>query len=850
MSTDDTQTSTTISKRRWVVIVAIAIIGLVISAVVALASGLFTAGEPGALGSDDAINAGERRAAEFSGGDPEISAQQSVAGEELFSYRFAEGDVAAGETGSPFIGNQLLVSPTEDGGVAAVKDAAAELDAVIVGVNDYVSSYQLLLPEVLSEEDLAALVDKVADDSDLESVTTNVLIPMSPAGVRADGDADITPEQAFTDAATSSGWQRGSWGMQAIGAPVLWDYAEQADLKTTIVGEFDSFRDGRFHDDLAGTEFPVPLDPGTAKTEPNSHGLHVAGIIGADGAIRGAAPNAHLLLGGWSAESPGWLWDKFGVPWKFTTDLNSLTGEVTALAASGASIVNVSQGAAAANAVAAQNGSTSASADIADVGASLGSALSDIVEAYPGLLVVAAAGNWACSPPMLEAQTCKVPDESAQYTDAPLRTSSEWGLFAQARMQFPELEDHVLLVGSAAPLFGSENRTEGLEMWGRSQWGADILAPGVSILSTVDPEDCNAETSAWCDDGYGYMSGTSMSAPHVAGVAAVLRGANPDLTAAQVKRILLGTAGGTPLLQVDEGAAGLAAQESPLINAAAALRLAIQTEGSSGKDVDGILNKAIDAPTVISQLQGAWCPADQTSEDAADCLDLESLLEAHPDTEMTQPTALDPTGRASLASEFMLCVDGPCASAIEPVSVRYYPPGAVWECSTHGSQVGCPDDAEDQLAGHAVGWPRVVLTHHYQDALTRTEVLRLNLFADGEFAELPDVTASPVSSTWCPTADSPEDTCFTVTGTSNADSTITFDGGESMVLTRMSDGADCIAYSGNVLVAGELVPQMPLGSFCGPGDDAQINDFYGIQDHPDEDRVWNGQTGVLYLRAH
>lgn len=46
----------------------------------------------------------------------------------------------------------------------------------------------------------------------------------------------------------------------------------------------------------------------------------------------------------------------------------------------------------------------------------------------------------------------------------------------------------------------------------------DIGAPGVEVVATVG-------------DGFGYMNGTSMAAPHVAGVAALLRGVNQNLSA-------------------------------------------------------------------------------------------------------------------------------------------------------------------------------------------------------------------------------------------------------------------------------------------------------------------------------
>ena len=44
------------------------------------------------------------------------------------------------------------------------------------------------------------------------------------------------------------------------------------------------------------------------------------------------------------------------------------------------------------------------------------------------------------------------------------------------------------------------------------------------------------------DDAYEYFNGTSMATPHVAGIAAVVMGADPSLTAAEVRQRLQDTA--------------------------------------------------------------------------------------------------------------------------------------------------------------------------------------------------------------------------------------------------------------------------------------------------------------------
>ena len=63
-----------------------------------------------------------------------------------------------------------------------------------------------------------------------------------------------------------------------------------------------------------------------------------------------------------------------------------------------------------------------------------------------------------------------------------------------------------------------------------TQTTKDLAAPGASIYSTSK------------NGGYGYQSGTSMAAPHVSGIAALVFAANPDATAEDVRNILCATA--------------------------------------------------------------------------------------------------------------------------------------------------------------------------------------------------------------------------------------------------------------------------------------------------------------------
>ena len=66
----------------------------------------------------------------------------------------------------------------------------------------------------------------------------------------------------------------------------------------------------------------------------------------------------------------------------------------------------------------------------------------------------------------------------------------------------------------------------------------DVTAPGVNILAGFTPESANSMP----DETFAYLSGTSMSTPHVAGVAALLMQARPEWGPSMVKSALMTSA--------------------------------------------------------------------------------------------------------------------------------------------------------------------------------------------------------------------------------------------------------------------------------------------------------------------
>ncbi|MEP4892170.1 MAG: S8 family serine peptidase [Aliiglaciecola sp.] len=90
--------------------------------------------------------------------------------------------------------------------------------------------------------------------------------------------------------------------------------------------------------------------------------------------------------------------------------------------------------------------------------------------------------------------------------------------------------DNVLSVASV-------NRTDGDSGYSYGLTTVDMAAPGTAILSTTP------------GNGYSSYSGTSMATPHVAGAAALVWSFNPDLTALEMKDLLMATGDDNAVMQ-------------------------------------------------------------------------------------------------------------------------------------------------------------------------------------------------------------------------------------------------------------------------------------------------------------
>lgn len=175
------------------------------------------------------------------------------------------------------------------------------------------------------------------------------------------------------------------------------------------------------------------------------------------------------------------------------------------------------------------------------------------------MLIVAAAGN-----------------DGANVPTIPARCSNVVGVASVSDLSVPYTSEKTRSLASESWIAGTTTRSY---FSNHGTW-CNIAAPGEGVVSSVVVDGVR--------DEYGIMSGTSMACPVVTGVAALMRSANPQLSATQVRSALLDSA--TNLGQPLYTGRGV-------VNARAAVDRALVTAGTTVSEP---------APVVPTSPAGVW----------------------------------------------------------------------------------------------------------------------------------------------------------------------------------------------------------------------------------------------------
>lgn len=422
--------------------------------------------------------------------------------------------------------NLLLVFTEADLFLDEQNDLAALVDGQVVGtVSGGVHAVQLLVPEANLEE-LQQQCDALMADS-------RIMYACPEYPVQILGDPYDYEEEIMTDTLSETDL----WWQEAIGAPEAWRFSELCqDIKVGIVdaGFYDE------HEDLAGQITYISNDEYNTADD---HGTHVAGIIGAQHngtGIRGIAPHAQLYCAD--------VWPEWYSIESYHT-MTELLAVINAMAQEDVRVVNHSWGAIVPSEetylsnrygfhifkwLTDGNGYRRymferRDEELVPTAEACLVMMSQLIHSgYEDLIMVQAAGNGydngmsGCDA-IYNGFFCRI--DEALYRDLDpklLETLTQWGV------TYEQIEERILVVGAVEDKQDKEGRYYLTDF---SCYGdqVDICAPGADILSCVDPYWTN----------YEFYDGTSMAAPMVTGSVAYVWSLDPELSAGEVKALLL-----------------------------------------------------------------------------------------------------------------------------------------------------------------------------------------------------------------------------------------------------------------------------------------------------------------------
>lgn len=431
-----------------------------------------------------------------------------------------------------YANNELVVVFSLDATEEQKENVISFLNGELAGSIPEINMYQITIGSSNTLEELNALADQIMSEFDYVLYATYDTLTINQEDAYAPDDpwnGDVTREDWEDDTIDGS-----NWGLEAIEVQDAWDYSNS--FSRISIGISDSSFDTG-HEDLKNVvSFPnevlesrnvvtpwwdnsenfKELKTMSVREQENYHGTHVAGIIGAEGdngkGITGTVQNCELLLAPYyrSENMEAYLaWD------------TSTYANLSYLVKAGAKVLNFSQGKT--NFLEESTGKTSFDSTVIEREGNLAAvSISQLIASgFTDFIVVQSSGNGI-------EDTGKAVDAIQNGWFASITDGSITGY---DDISIHEVRSHVIIVGAV------EQTSDGFQCTSFSNFGdqVNVCAPGDKIYSTIPGE---IFYDFQFSGGYGYERGTSMAAPVVTGVCALVWSANESLSAEQVKNIV------------------------------------------------------------------------------------------------------------------------------------------------------------------------------------------------------------------------------------------------------------------------------------------------------------------------
>ena len=413
------------------------------------------------------------------------------------AYRAEMENIATDpETGVSYV-NNIIVIFFRNGTTQEEKNAVVSaINGEVAGRFDTVDQYQVRVKASTFDE-LNRLCDTVNGFDCVLAATIDLAMEVST-------DAIVVPDDKWQNDDWSETRPGGNnWWLEAIQAPSAWNYNDR--LESIKIGVVDNGFDTG-HEDLKN-KLSFPSEAVQAVNSSEEHGTHVAGIIGAEAnnqkGITGIVWKADLICFDWEPSA----FQSFLGGW--TTSTAVYDGLIETVNA-GAKVVNFSLGC---SSSLNDNNSTLSQAWIDRQGQTASLYMAALLMQGYDFIVVQSAGNGAKDQIGVDAIY-------NGFWASVTRNNCISGVTA-----VDNILDRIIIVGAAEQDSGGYRQTR----FSNGGTQVDICAPGVDVYSTVP---------GMFSGSYKKLAGTSMAAPIVAGVAALVWSADPKLTGAQVRSIV------------------------------------------------------------------------------------------------------------------------------------------------------------------------------------------------------------------------------------------------------------------------------------------------------------------------
>ena len=516
-------------------------------------------------------------------------------GDLIYHEPAAENVVMQGGFG--YVNNELLVTLDSSDSLSALKEYLAGVGGEVVGEIPVTADYQILLPDTHTQEELDQMIEQLKALPYVRRSSLNYAFELENDAISG-SSAYYPNDKKWDDWSGNSG---NNWNMKAIDAPGAWVYRGQ--MQPVNVGIIEELFDP-YHEDLSFEEMPFgnisAMGPYKYNglgwwTSKQSHGTHVAGIIGATfdngKGVCGVAPNAKLYGANWKNGDGG----------KFYYTQKAALGYLVQKKHCRVLNLSFSIGGYGLRYSASQGGKK-AQENFNILNADLTEFLDDLEKNTGNSFLICKSadndndklfykkdkedvkngieyfwqGDYKKDPDYNKYKNRFKKDEWVSGG-----TDARWDIYSG--IDEPEIKDSIIVVGAAAvsgthSYFGCKHNGYQVASYSNRGSRVDVLAPGGSDSDNVFPDAKIYSTVADGAVGYGYKVGTSMAAPHVAGVAAMIFGIDPTFTAKEVKDIIISTA---------TGSYGSVKEQYPLLNARLAVEKAIKLSNEKAKGQTG-----------------------------------------------------------------------------------------------------------------------------------------------------------------------------------------------------------------------------------------------------------------------